>query len=100
MVISSSPGTALVQNVLPNCDRQWTLTQTTNRCNRREHGSHTSWFAGLPFVLFFGLLTRGRRVLRAGAQYPAASARAARHARAGHRPPARPALGAPPARRF
>ena len=40
-------------------------------------------------------LPRGRGVLRAGAQCPPASAGAARHARAGHRSPARPALGAP-----
>ena len=37
---------------------------------------------------------RGRGVLRAGAQCPAASAGDARHTRAGHRSPARPALGA------
>ena len=43
---------------------------------------------------------RGRGVLRAGAQRPPASAGAARHARAGHRSPARPALGAPAARRL
>ena len=43
---------------------------------------------------------RGCRVLRAGAQRPPASAGAARYTRAGHRPPARPAHGAPPARRF
>ena len=40
-------------------------------------------------------LPRGCGVLRAGAQCPRASAGAARHARAGHRSPARPALGAP-----
>ena len=40
-------------------------------------------------------LPRGRGVLRAGAQCPPASAGAARHTRAGHRSPARPALGAP-----
>ena len=40
-------------------------------------------------------LPRGRGVLRAGAQCPPASAGDARHARAGHRSPARPALGAP-----
>ena len=45
-------------------------------------------------------LPRGRGVLRAGAQCPRASAGDARHARAGHRSPARPALGAPPARRL
>jgi predicted ATPase len=39
-------------------------------------------------------LPGGRGVFRAGAQGPAASARAARHARAGHRSPACPALGA------
>ena len=45
-------------------------------------------------------LPRGRGVLRAGAQRPRASARDARHARAGHRSAARPALGAPAARRL
>ena len=38
---------------------------------------------------------RGGRVLRAGAQCPLTSPGAARHARAGHRSPARPAHGAP-----
>ena len=40
-------------------------------------------------------LPRGRGVFRAGAQCPPASAGDARHTRAGHRSPARPALGAP-----
>ena len=39
-------------------------------------------------------------LLRASPQGPPTFAAATRHPRAGHRPPTRPALGAPPARRF
>ena len=55
----------------------------------RQAGEQGPGAVGLP---------RGRGVLRAGAQRPAASAGAARHARAGHRSPARPALSALAAR--
>jgi predicted ATPase len=46
-------------------------------------------------VLARSAYREGRGVLRAGARCPPASTRAARHHRAGHRSPARPALGAP-----